>query len=432
MRVFLVGSLAVLIAASAAQAMTLDGLIDDWESAYILSDPGAPAGKIDVTRYGAKIVNEGGQDWLYTFHEVGGEDPNHTVDFWHDPVGGMNFFPSAYIDVDNTRGNLVAGADPNFQCAYGGGMGGWYDSEAWERYQPSNPASIRSSVYRFTDGSMTGMDVCVEYGVEAATELNHAIWLANNHTYDIGAQIESWNNYYVYDDPNYAQCPEARFQATYYDPNQSNGYILEKKVSLAQMQTVLSAAGNDGVTIGNVWKVGMGAQSNGGGTSWGYDVAPAFLIMRHPGDFDDDQAGPLGVEASDLDMLFAANGGTSNPDPNIGLSMYDMDHDGTVEAADDDLDVILAAVGTWRGDTDMDGDVDETDYGSLLLSWQNTGKAWGNGDFDGDGDVDETDYGSLLLSWQNGVTGVAGGPIPEPVTLSLLSLGGLALLRRRR
>jgi hypothetical protein len=53
---------------------------------------------------------------------------------------------------------------------------------------------------------------------------------------------------------------------------------------------------------------------------------------------------------------------------------------------------------------------------------------WADGDFDGDGDVDLDDLSSLAGNWQYGVTGA----VPEPATIGLLTLGGLAMLRRRR
>ena len=102
---------------------------------------------------------------------------------------------------------------------------------------------------------------------------------------------------------------------------------------------------------------------------------------------------------------------------------------------DCDVDVgdIMQVASRWRcrsGDgcykecyyIDKDGDVDEFDLGFLLANWQ-IGTLWEEGNFDGDLDVDEFDLGLLLSNWT--VT-------PEPATLGLLLLGGLALVRRRR
>ena len=44
--------------------------------------------------------------------------------------------------------------------------------------------------------------------------------------------------------------------------------------------------------------------------------------------------------------------------------------------------------------------------------------------------LDGTDIESVVFV--NGVQSIAIGPVPEPATLGLLLLGGLALLRRRK
>jgi len=85
---------------------------------------------------------------------------------------------------------------------------------------------------------------------------------------------------------------------------------------------------------------------------------------------------------------------------------------------------------TWRGDADLDGDVDLTDLSALAFNWGATaGASWRDGDFDGDGDVDLTDLSSLAFNWDQTA---AGAPVPEPAGLAFLAAGGLAGLRRRR
>ncbi len=81
------------------------------------------------------------------------------------------------------------------------------------------------------------------------------------------------------------------------------------------------------------------------------------------------------------------------------------------------------------GDADLDGDVDPSDLTIVGLNWDPAGttKDWGDGDFDNDGDVDPTDLAIIGLNWNPG-----GGPVPEPMTLTVMGLGGLVLLCRRR
>ena len=59
--------------------------------------------------------------------------------------------------------------------------------------------------------------------------------------------------------------------------------------------------------------------------------------------------------------------------------------------------------------------------------------AWcpAGGDANGTGTVSADDYGSVQLNF-GAMAGMGDDmPIPEPATLSLLVLGGLAMLRRR-
>ena len=74
------------------------------------------------------------------------------------------------------------------------------------------------------------------------------------------------------------------------------------------------------------------------------------------------------------------------------------------------------------------GKVDGLDLTALASSWDASGAQWVDGDLTGDGNVDGLDLTALAGNWD----AVANGPIPEPATLALLSLGGAALLRRRR
>ena len=80
------------------------------------------------------------------------------------------------------------------------------------------------------------------------------------------------------------------------------------------------------------------------------------------------------------------------------------------------------------GDANLDKNIDVGDLGILGANYgAASGKDWATGDFNSDGAVDVGDLGILGANY-----GSASAAIPEPATLTLLSLAAVGLLRRRR
>jgi MYXO-CTERM domain-containing protein len=123
------------------------------------------------------------------------------------------------------------------------------------------------------------------------------------------------------------------------------------------------------------------------------------------------------VDAADIDHLW------SNPE--------DRDGDGTADG-DDVVYYVSQELGTLMGDSNLDGNVDEADLAFLADGWKvGPGYDWSTGDFTGNGEIDEADLAYLADNWKQ----PGGSPVtalPEPATMTLLGLGGLVALRRRR
>lgn len=90
---------------------------------------------------------------------------------------------------------------------------------------------------------------------------------------------------------------------------------------------------------------------------------------------------------------------------------------------------IISIVGS--GDANGDGIVSADDFASVQGNFGSMDDTGIFGDATGDGAVSADDYASVQSNF-GATAGMGGVPVPEPATLSLLLLGGLALLRYRR
>ena len=114
------------------------------------------------------------------------------------------------------------------------------------------------------------------------------------------------------------------------------------------------------------------------------------------------------------------------------LEKYDLNDDGIVDNLDIDEWLASAATGDGydspylRGDTDLDRDIDLTDFSGLAANFDPSNSSgphpWEHGNFDGDSDVDLSDYNSLASNFSAVGYGTVAVPEPAAAVLALLAL----------
>lgn len=166
---------------------------------------------------------------------------------------------------------------------------------------------------------------------------------------------------------------------------------------------------------------------------WRSDKYPN-LLMRDtyvPGaDCDFDGSGTCDVaDLNELMYTGLASGDTK----------YDLDGSGVLDLGD--RDAMLREIESLPGDANTDGTVDAQDLNAVGSNWQMDGiTSYADGDFNGDGRSDATDLNDIGLFWTktandfNSQAAASASAVPEPagMTLILMSVLGLATIRRRK
>ena len=162
-----------------------------------------------------------------------------------------------------------------------------------------------------------------------------------------------------------------------------------------------------------------------------------YLVYGLAGQAACDFTGDSSCDTADIDDLFwqgdlvAGVSGTG--------SDYDLTGDGTLNG--NDIAAWLSGAATENGhtsaylsgDTDLDRDIDLTDYNVLAANFRPAGSAglFSTGDGDGDGDVDLSDYNTLAGNFSP--TGYdTTTEMPEPMSVVLIVIGTVIALATPR
>ena len=166
----------------------------------------------------------------------------------------------------------------------------------------------------------------------------------------------------------------------------------------------------------------------------GFDPVAKGWTLAPDCDFTPDAA----CDLADINQMFQAGNLVTGVATTVATAKHDLVANGALDAAD--VTEWLAQAATenghgspyLRGDTDLDRDIDLSDYNTLTTNFNPSGNSysWEDGNFDGDGDIDLSDYTSLAANFRP--IGYGPAAVPEPTTLCLSVAGALVLAGFRR
>lgn len=141
---------------------------------------------------------------------------------------------------------------------------------------------------------------------------------------------------------------------------------------------------------------------------------------------------PLTLETLTLDGVFGMNNLLASATIESGFPTDIRSGAYDFVSFDEPSGVLSLVLRYPPGDFNFDGVVDVSDLGILATNYGTTsGMTWEKGDASGDCAVDVSDLG-ILATYYGTSTEVAASATPEPGTMTLMGVGALALLFRRR
>jgi hypothetical protein len=114
-------------------------------------------------------------------------------------------------------------------------------------------------------------------------------------------------------------------------------------------------------------------------------------------------------------------------------NLYNLLTEDTLDGVQDFSDIRAWLDDILPGDANLDGTVDFLDFSALSASFGETGTGWAEGNFNGDGETNFQDFSILSSNFGNSSLALADfAAVPEPGSLALMGVAGLALFQRRR
>ena len=188
--------------------------------------------------------------------------------------------------------------------------------------------------------------------------------------------------------------------------------------------------GTGGGTVDGVGQVGVfiPGDLNADGSVDGADEAIIVANMDgldttySRGDFDQDGD----TDADDLAAWQVA----ANPDPAAAID--------AITNLDDRIAYVRDVVGTWMGDSNLDGEFNSSDFVTVFSAGEYEDElagnsTWATGDWNGDKDFNSSDFVAAFSDggYEKGPRAVAAVPEPSGMIMFLACLAALPVLRRR-